>query len=55
MFAQDSGTETWAITGAISTVLNDPVFTIQADRSSTSNANTEKWLMALDALEVALD
>ena len=55
MFAQDSGTETWAITGAISTVLNDPVFTIQADRSSTSNANTEKWLMALEALEVALD
>jgi hypothetical protein len=55
MFAQDSGTETWAITGAISTVLNDPVFTIQADRSSTANANTEKWLMSLEALEVALD
>ena len=55
MFAQDSGTETWAITGAISTVLNDPVFTIQADRSSTTNANTEKWLMSLEALEVALD
>ena len=55
MFAQDSGTETWVITGAISTVLNDPVFTIQADRSSTTNSNTEKWLMSLEALEVALD
>lgn len=55
VFAQDSGTEGWAITGSISTVSGDSVFTIQADRSSTANSNTEKWFMSLEALEVALD
>ena len=55
VYAQDSGTENWAITGAVTTISGEPVFTIQADRSSTASDTTEKWLMALDALEVRLE